>query len=281
MASLINKNKINKLKQEKELEEDVNKLEDEMKIAMKNAVENKSNKQELIGRLQRKIDRMQDRKVITEMKQEAYKRLFDYFNILILFLSAMLTVLEAIKNDIDVERSPEPTKQFFKLSPLIISTGIGLITAIIKFKQFQETMETNTKAIEKSIFTTFRMKKLQEDLHFADDITFIKIREIYKEEIFPLYNQAQEELEGALKHTDIIKYSSIKKKLENEGNKKLLKLQRQEDEYNDRYGEDLDEEHENFRLATTQDSGTTHNSIELDSVSVSINSTDPNRSSVI
>ena len=281
MASLINKNKINKLKQEKELEEDVNKLEDEMKIAMKNAVENKSNKQELIGRLQRKIDRMQDRKVITEMKQEAYKRLFDYFNILILFLSAMLTVLEAIKNDIDVERSPEPTKQFFKLSPLIISTGIGLITAIIKFKQFQETMETNTKAIEKSIFTTFRMKKLQEDLHFADDTTFIKIREIYKEEIFPLYNQAQEELEGALKHTDIIKYSSIKKKLENEGNKKLLKLQRQEDEYNDRYGEDLDEEHENFRLATTQDSGTTHNSIDMETISIPINSTDPNRSSVI
>jgi len=279
MSTIINKNKIATLKKQKEqaLEDDVNYLEEAMKVAIKN----KDNKQELIGRLQRKIDRMQDRKVITEMKQEDYKRLFDYFNILILFLSAILTVIEAIKNDVDVERSKEPTKQFFKLTPLIISSGIGLITAIIKFKQFQETMETNTKAIEKSIFTTFRMKKLQEDLHFADDPTFIKIREIYKEEIFPLYNQAQEELEGALKHTDIIKYSSIKKGLENEGNKKLLKLQRQEDEYNDRYGDDQAHEHENFRLATTQDSGTTHNSIDMETISIPINSTDPSRSSVI
>ena len=278
MSTIINKNKIATLKKQKEkvLEDDVNYLEEVMKVAIKN----KDNKQELIGRLQRKIDRMQDRKVITEMKQEDYKRLFDYFNILILFLSAILTVIEAIKNDVDVERSKEPTKQFFKLTPLIISSGIGLITAIIKFKQFQETMETNTKAIEKSIFTTFRMKKLQEDLHFADDPTFVKIREIYKEEIFPLYNQAQEELEGALKHTDIIKYSSIKKELENEGNKKLLKLQRQEDEYNDRYGEET-HEHDNFRLATTQDSGTTHNSIDMETISIPINSTDPSRSSVI
>ena len=279
MSTIINKNKIATLKKQKEkvLEDDVNYLEEAMKVAIKN----KDNKQELIGRLQRKIDRMQDRKVITEMKQEDYKRLFDYFNILILFLSAILTVIEAIKNDVDVERSKEPTKQFFKLTPLIISSGIGLITAIIKFKQFQETMETNTKAIEKSIFTTFRMKKLQEDLHFADDPTFVKIREIYKEEIFPLYNQAQEELEGALKHTDIIKYSSIKKGLENEGNKKLLKLQRQEDEYNDRYGDDQSHEHDNFRLATTQDSGTTHNSIDMETISIPINSADPSRSSVI
>ena len=279
MSTIINKNKIATLKKQKEkvLEDDVNYLEEVMKVAIKN----KDNKQELIGRLQRKIDRMQDRKVITEMKQEDYKRLFDYFNILILFLSAILTVIEAIKNDVDVERSKEPTKQFFKLTPLIISSGIGLITAIIKFKQFQETMETNTKAIEKSIFTTFRMKKLQEDLHFADDPTFVKIREIYKEEIFPLYNQAQEELEGALKHTDIIKYSSIKKELENEGNKKLLKLQRQEDDFNDRYGDDQSHEHDNFRLATTQDSGTTHNSIDMETISIPINSTDPSRSSVI
>jgi hypothetical protein len=279
MSTLINKNKIATLKKQKEkaLEDDVNYLEEVMNVAIKN----KDNKQELIERLQRKIDRMQDRKVITEMKQEDYKRLFDYFNIMILIFSAILTVLEAIKNDIDVERSDEPIKQFFKLTPLIIATGIGLITAIIKFKQFQETMETNTKAIEKSIFTTFRMKKLQEDLHFADDPTFIKIREIYKEEIFPLYNQAQEELEGTLKHKDIIKYSSIKKKLENEGNKKLLKLQRQEDDFNDRYGDDNLHEHDNFRLATTQDSGTTHNSIDMETISIPINSTDTSKSSVI
>jgi len=260
MTTIVNKKKIETLLKKKEtnLEGDVMKLEEHMLDTIK-ANEGKTG---LIQRLQKKIDRMQERKIITEMKQEHYKRLFDYFNILILVFSAILTVLEAIKNDVDVERAEEPTKQFFKLGPLIIATGIGLLTAIIKFKKFQETMENNTKAIEKSIFTTFRMKKLQEDLHFSDKDSFIKIQDTYKEEIFPLYNQAQEALEGTLKFTDIIKYSSIKKRLENNGNFKLLKLQQQENNFNELYN-DLDE-NSNFKMATTKDSvSTTHTSLDL------------------
>jgi hypothetical protein len=258
--NIVNKKKIETLLKKKEtnIEDDVMQLEEQMIDTIKS----KEGKTELIQRLQKKIDRMQERKIITEMKQEHYKQLFDYFNILILIFSAVLTVLEAIKNDVDVERADEPTKQFFKLGPLIIATGIGLITAIIKFKKFQETMENNTKAIEKSIFTTFRMKKLQEDLHFADKVKFLKILEIYKEEIFPLYNQAQEELEGTLQFTDIIKYSAQKKRLENGGNLKLLRLQKQENNFNDLYT-DL-EEHPNFKMATTKGSGsTTHTSLDL------------------
>jgi len=226
MSTIVNKRKINTLLRQKEniKDTDVTKLEE----TMQNTIKSKEQKIKLIERLQSKISRMQERKVITEMKQEHYKKWFDIFNILILFLSAVLTIIEAIKNDVDVERSEEPIKQFFKITPLFISTLIGFITAIIKFKKYQEKLENNTKAIEKSVFTTFRMKKLQEDLHFADDETFVKIREIYKEEIFPLYNQAQEELESNLQFTDIVKYSSIKKKLENDGNQKLLKLDLQE-----------------------------------------------------
>lgn len=223
-ALLKQKDKISNTKKNNEIDN----LEDEIELTL----QNKEQKQNLIIRLQSKITKMNDRKVITEMKQEHYKLWFDSSNILILFLSALLTIIEAIKNDVDVERVDEPTKQFFKISPLFISTTIGFITAIIKFKRYQERLEINTKAIEKSIFTTYRMKKLQEDLHFADDDKFIKLREIYKEEIFPLYNQAQGALEGALKFRDIIKYSTIKKKLENEGNMKLLKLKNDEILYN-------------------------------------------------
>jgi hypothetical protein len=277
MNTITAKNKIESLrkKREKPIEENVDELEENMNEAIKT----KGDKTELIERLQRKIDRMQDRRVITEMKQEDYKVLFDYFNILILIMSAVLTVIEAIKNDVDVERAEEPTKQFFKLTPLIIATGIGLITAIIKFKKFQETMENNTKAIEKSIFTTFRMKKLQEDLHFADEVIFKKIREIYKEEIFPLYNQAQEELESNLHHKDIIKYSGIKKQLENEGNKKLLKLQVIEDQFNQRYQDFYNSQNinnsnnqnsnsnNNFRMVNTHDSMITTNTENSDNLS--------------
>ena len=204
---------------------------------------------------------MNDRKVITEMKQEDYKFWFDAFNIFILFLSALLTVIEAIKNDVDVERVDEPTKQFFKISPLFISTTIGFITAIVKFKRFQERLEMNTKAIEKSIFTTYRMKKLQEDIHLADDDAFIKLLEIYKEEIFPLYNQAQGEIEGTLQFRDIIKYSAIKKKMENSGNLTLLKLKNDEIKHSRRINNELNQEFNgvNSLIGKSTDSGINDN----------------------
>jgi hypothetical protein len=227
MSNPANKKKIEELMKQREgskKNNEISQLEEEIELSEKT----KEEKKNLITRLQSKITKMNDRKVITEMKQEDYKFLFDAFNIFILFLSAVLTVIEAIKNDVDVERANEPTKQFFKISPLFISTTIGFITAIVKFKRFQEKLEMNTKAIEKSIFTTYRMKKLQEDLHFADEVAYAKLLEIYKEEIFPLYNQAQGEIEGTLQHKDIIKYSQIKKKMENQGNMKLLKLENDE-----------------------------------------------------
>jgi hypothetical protein len=248
MTTITNKRKISNLERKREdLLEDstLGQLENEVK----KTEETSNQKTKLVDRLEGKITKLSDRKVIAEMKQESYKKWFDISNLLILFLSAILTILEAVKNDTDVERAPVHKRNFFKITPLFISTVIGLITAIIKFKKYQEKLENNTKAIEKSNFTTFRMKKLQEDLHFADQAGFLKIRETYKEEIFPLYNQAQEELEGNLQHKDIIKYASIKKKIENDGNRKLLRLNAEEKRIIEKYtnadlldGDDEDEE---------------------------------------
>jgi hypothetical protein len=232
MASLLNKKKIEAIMNEKKNISNNNKNTQKLEDIISNSKEIETEKKELIDRLQNKITNINDKKVITEMKQSSYKKLFDAFNILILLLSTILTIIEAIKNDVDVERTTESKKQFFKLSPIIIATSIGFITAIIKFKRFQEKLEINTKAIEKSIFTTFRMKKLQEDIYFANEDKFLKLKEIYKEEIFPLYNQAQGDLESILQFKDLIKYSAIKKRLENKGNKTLLQLHNKEVEFN-------------------------------------------------
>ena len=239
MASLLNKKKIEAIINEKNNISNNNNTTKKLEDIISTSKEIKEEKKELIDRLQNKITNINDKKVITEMKQSSYKKLFDAFNILILLLSTLLTIIEAIKNDVDVERTTESKKQFFKLSPIVISTSIGFITAIIKFKRFQEKLETNTKAIEKSIFTTFRMKKLQEDIYFANEDKFLKLKEIYKEEIFPLYNQAQGDLESILQFKDLIKYSAIKKRLENKGNKTLLQLHNKEIEFNKNLYNDL------------------------------------------
>ena len=239
MSSLLNKKKIEDIKNEKKNITNNTEITKDLESIIYNSKEIQKEKGELIDRLQNKIKSINDKKVITEMKQSSYKKLFDAFNILILLLSTLLTIIEAIKNDVDVERTTESKKQFFKLTPIVISTTIGFITAIIKFKRFQEKLETNTKAIEKSTFTTFRMKKLQEDLYFANEEKFLKLKEIYKEEIFPLYNQAQGDLESILQFKDLIKYSAIKKRLENKGNKTLLQLHNKEVEFNKNLYDDL------------------------------------------
>ena len=198
---------------------------------IKDMVDSDKQRLELVGRLEENIQKLTDKKVIAEMKQENYKIWFDVFSLSILFLSSILTVVEAIKNEINMEKADDHIINFFKITPLLISSAIGLLTAIIKFKKFQDKLENNTKAIEKSNFTTFRMKKLQEDLHFANRDDFMKIKEIYKEEIFPLYNQTEEELVGNMQHKDIIKYTAIKKKIENEGMKKMIKLKKEENTF--------------------------------------------------
>jgi hypothetical protein len=225
MASVVNKRRISNLLKKRET---VDEIPDTIKLLENKIVDKMNNKEEkvsLIDRLEDKIDKLNEKKVIAEMKKESYKVWFDVYNLCILFLSAILTIIEAVKNDVNLEEAKPAERNFFKIVPLLISTSIGLLTAIIKFKKYQDKLENNTKAIEKSNFTAFRMKKLQEDLHFADEEAFLKIREIYKEEIFPLYNQSQEELEGNLLHKDVIKYAAIKKKIENVGKKKLLQLE--------------------------------------------------------
>lgn len=224
MSNVVNKKRISTLLKQRE---SVSAVPDTIQLLENKIIDKMNNNDErvsLIDRLEDKIDKLNEKKVIAEMKKESYKVWFDVFNLCILFLSAILTIIEAVKNDVNLEEVKPTERNFFKIVPLLISTSIGLLTAIIKFKKYQDKLENNTKAIEKSNFTAFRMKKLQEDLHFADEDAFLKIREIYKEEIFPLYNQSQEELEGNLLHKDVIKYAAIKKKIENEGKRKLLHL---------------------------------------------------------
>ena len=198
------------------------------------------------------------------MKTEGYKYWFDIYNIFILILSAFLTIVEVIKNEVDMETTTQEIENFFKIFPILISSLIGFVTAIIKFKRYQDKLENNTKAIEKSNFTMFRMKKIQEDLHFADDEEFLKIKGIYKEEIYPLYNQCQEDIESNLLHKDIIKFASIKKDIENKGQEKLLKLKIKEKALLDKAYEeklDIDTIHQMLRLSSDKNKKLPNNNI--------------------
>lgn len=176
-------------------------------------------KNSLILRVKGKIKKVSDHRRIVELKYYDIKWWYDIFNILIIFISSVLTIIEAVKNDVDLEELDEGKKQFFKLSPLIISTGIGFISAFMKFKRYQENMEFIARTTEKGIFTIYRMKKLIEDLHFANDEEFVKKKQLYLEEIFNLYNQTQSELQKTHTFKEIILYTNKLNKIELAGEK--------------------------------------------------------------
>lgn len=185
-------------------------------ILSKNAALDKNS---LIIRVKGKIKKVSDHRRIVELKYYDIKWWYDILNILVIFISSVLTIIEAVKNDVDVEELDEGKKQFFKLTPLIISTSIGFISAFMKFKRYQENLEFIARTTEKGIFTIYRMKKLIEDLHFSDEKEFVKNRQLYLEEIFNLYNQTQSELQKTHTFKEIITYTNKLNKIELEGEK--------------------------------------------------------------
>ena len=221
---MTNSDFINKLVERKE---NLNKQNEELNKnneTMNERYEFHERRNDLIVRLKGKIAKMSQRKSIIEMKYCHYKKLYDLFNIFIIIISSVLTIIEAIRNDIKLEEQDEATKQFLKYSPLIISTLIGLITSIIQFKKFQEKLDSIARTTEKSIFTIYRMKKLIEELYFIDDGDFDNIKQTYLDEIFTLYNQNQAELEKKLNIEQLIKYTNKINHLEIMGDKNNLDI---------------------------------------------------------
>lgn len=179
-------------------------------------------KHTFIDRIEGNIEELSKMGIVLQFKYDDLKYYYDFFNIIIIIISAILTIIEALKNEIDYENRSEPIKYLFKLAPIFISTIITLIGTILKFKKYQIDLETLTKILEKAILTVFRMKKLQEQLHFANGVKIDTITEMYLDEIFILYNQSVAEM---------TKFISYKEKIYYKGKLKKCKLK----EYNNEY----------------------------------------------
>ena len=159
------------------------------------------------------MQKMEERRKLVSLKYNHYKKNFDRGNMTILIFSLILTLIEGLRAEISEDRMSNKTKLVFNLIPLIISIIITFIASLLKFKKYQEKIESMVRAIEKCIYTAFRIKKFQEGIYFINKYTeFHDACNVYREEIYNLYNQSQAELEHNLKYQDRIKYS---KKLNN------------------------------------------------------------------
>jgi len=159
--------------------------------------------------IENNISKLKIRVNILRFKYTGYKSWFDKFNVSILCLSAGLTLLEAIRARFGVNSEDMDSAHtiIMGLVPIIVSSMVTLFSALIKFKRYEIKMQSLQAAIQKAIFTTFRLKRIQENAkHLTSDEELETLIEMYSGEPYDLYIQSQEEMEKLLRYEDLVKH---------------------------------------------------------------------------
>jgi len=176
---------------------------------------------DLKNHLQRKLNRLDERLRVLQMKYNTYKKWYDRFNIFIIMISSGLSIFEALRTHLD-DKIQEGTGvyYFFNMTPITLSSTITCTAAIIKFKKYQEKMENMQFTREKVILAISKIKEIQESLWFSDEKAFPEIKKKYLEDVYNVYNESNSELERHIKYNDYEKYRKTCSK-NTEKNKKL------------------------------------------------------------
>ena len=156
--------------------------------------------------IQNKIEKLTIRFNILRFKYSDYKKWYDSTNISIIIISTLLTIIESVKSIFNIEKSLNITLiKTFNLLPIIFSCTISLAASILKFKKFQEKMETISKCIEKCISTSYRLQRIQEKIINIKTLEGLdKLKEIFEGEPYEIYANSQEEIEKNLKYKDLV-----------------------------------------------------------------------------
>ncbi len=191
------------------------KVNDKMKM-------NLTYEKEFKDHLQKKLNKLDNRLNILQMKYNSYKLWYDRFNIMIIFISSFLSIFEALRNEVDDKiRDNESLTVFFNMVPIGISSTITCSAAIIKFKKYQEKMENMQFTREKVILAISKLKYVQESLWFNGDEEFGNIKQKYLDDVYLIYNESNSELERHIKYSDHHKfYKMYQKRPEKKGKKK-------------------------------------------------------------
>ena len=162
---------------------------------------------DLKNHLQRKLNRLDERLRVLQMKYNTYKNWYDRFNIVIIVISSGLSIFEALRTHIG-DKIPEGTGIYyiFNMTPITLSSTITCTAAIIKYKKYQEKMENMQFTREKVILAISKIKEIQESLWFSDEKAFPEIKRKYLEDVYIVYNESHSELERHIKYSDYEKY---------------------------------------------------------------------------
>ena len=156
--------------------------------------------------LSKKLTRLNNRLRILQIKYSTYKKWYDRFNIMIIIISSLLSIFEALRIEVnDKIKGNSQMETFFNMVPIGISSSITCSAAIIKFKKYQEKMENMQYTREKVILAISKIKSVQESLWFNNDSEFEEIKRRYLEDVYSVYNESNSELDRHIKCADLCK----------------------------------------------------------------------------
>ena len=163
---------------------------------------------EFSNHVQSKIERLDERMRFVNYKFEDVRFWFKRYSISIIYLATFLTLIESFMNSFNLETITTALyKNFLKFTPLILSSLVSLIAAIIKFNKYEEKIEDITRATEKCIITIAKLKEVKEELYFCKTVEdFLKINERFTRDIYTEYLESNTNIERQLLDTDYAKY---------------------------------------------------------------------------
>jgi len=161
---------------------------------------NLENEYEFNEHLQGKLDKLNIRLKKLQQKYYSYKTWYDRLNIMIIIISSVLSIIEALRNELDhLTEDNKTLSVIFNMVPLSISTFITGTAAIIQFQKYQEKMENMQFTKEKVILAISKLKHVQEMIWFSSGDEFEKVKQKYIQDIYSFYNESSSELERQLK----------------------------------------------------------------------------------
>ena len=160
---------------------------------------------ELDERIQKNIIMLDGRCQILQFKYGNYKVWYDGLNIMIIVISTFLSISEALRYQLESVTNKN-ILFLFDFLPLCMSSFITCTVAIIKLQKYQENMEFMLITKEKVILTISRLREIQE-LIWSKSEKFNDIKNSYIQEVYPLFNSCNVDIERNIKYSEITEFN--------------------------------------------------------------------------
>jgi hypothetical protein len=170
----------------------------------------KQKRDKFIKYIQKNISYLKQRNSILCLKAGSLKSKRDAVNIATIVVSTLLTVMETLRLEFDVEKADRVTRKGFAILPVLLTSYISVSMSILKFKRYDEELLEHTKAIEKLIYVIMRLRRVIEDAKMSKDMEGLEnVRHAYSATDFDLFMQAREMLDKQMKLLDVVYYTKV------------------------------------------------------------------------